>query len=166
MSPAVRRALAYAHVTGRLPSGLHVMTRMLAGNHLDFVPYQYAGMTLHRYQVKPEDLPLVARDPLYVACEWFRSHGFVLDAGRLCKTSHYLPYVHPRYQVEGIAYRGGGGGVTLLHDSVPYRTGLDLAEAGKAWPAIIRPAMYVGERLPGELGRTYAERAIAAYLAA
>ena len=33
----------------------------------------------------------------------------------------------------------------------------------RAWPALVRPGMYAGERRPGETQRAYLERAVAAY---
>lgn len=164
ISPAIRTALAYVHHTHDMPAHVRIDTRLALYRHTEMVPFAYHGITLHRHDLKPDSVALIARDPLHVACETLKTLGFQVKRFQGRKTSHYIAFRSAASDnIEALAYRSGGGSVTVRHTEKPYVTTLNLNEAEKAWPAILRPAMYVGERLDGETGRDYLQRAIAAY---
>lgn len=162
MKASVRRALAFADATGVTPSHLHLATWSAARECLERVPYMVAGVESSRLAVKPEYREAVAADPLAVACAWFRARGFKATTFR--GTSHYVAFLHPHNGAEGLAHRGGGGSVTMEHDSKPFRTRWQIEELGDAWHALLRPAAYVGDRPPHEHESDYLKRAVAAYL--
>lgn len=174
MTPAVKRALAYIAATGRIPSHLHIDTWCKVRECVS------DAASPGRYVVRPECLELIATHPLHVACEWFKARGFHLESGHASgrgRTSHYVAWwrdgdlagrVNPAVaSFTGLAYRGGGGSVTVEHGGAfgaPFRTTWQLDKLGDAWPALLRPSMYVGEIGDTEHARAYLERAVAAYV--
>lgn len=123
MSPSLRRALAYAHITGRLPRHLHARTYCDAMDRLE-------GETLKR-TCKPEVFEEVRTDPLFRAHEFMIARGFKVEhrqGGSLRgNTSHYVSYrldgdfPPPIDCYEGGASRDGSAWIVPVRTERPYR---------------------------------------------
>lgn len=114
LSPAVRRALAYVHLTGRIPIGIRNSTWGAV----------YERCNKHPYKVKPEFVADVERHPLCRAAAELISRGFQTtswaNAGR---TANSVAFMNSD-GVEAHAYqsgywsidfgRGGRGNVTRM----------------------------------------------------
>lgn len=147
MSPAVRRALAYCLATGSLPKGIHLGTWSRCFDMIE-------GDTLAQ-RPKPEHVAEVLKDGQARAHLYLVALGFQVERGRR-RTGHYVSYTNPHDGREALAYRGGGGSITVVRDSVPYRqsshfTDSDVGEAlarldeSRAWPHWERLArLYAG----------------------
>lgn len=162
MKPAVKLALAYAYATGELPRGIHLATWSAASALAPMIESLEERLRSGRHvELTQAGLEAIAAHPLKLAADWFLARGFKPERGKR-RTSHYIAFT--RDGMRGLAYRHGGGSVTVEHGERPFVTSLSLEEAERAWPAILRPAMYVGERPSYETGRDYLARAMAAYL--
>jgi hypothetical protein len=162
MKPAVKLALAYVYASGNKPNKLHLPTLMALHDYCEMIDDMNERISSGRfYRLNAEGLAAIASHPLKLAADWFTSRGFKAESNSRRRTSHYVRF--ERDGMEGLAYRSGGGSVTVSHSEVPYRTSFQLEEAEAVWPAILRPAFYAGERLPDETGRDHLQRAIAAY---
>lgn len=70
ISESVKTALAYAHICGCLPKGIHMSTWSKAFDMIEGT-FQY-------YRVKEEFLPLIEEHPFVVGHEWMLCNGFTL----------------------------------------------------------------------------------------
>lgn len=125
MNKAVRRTLAYLHVTGAFPSHIRLETWSKAQECIELVPYRAYGVELHKQVVKPEFLAEVTSDPLAVAAAFLKACGFEADSSNAPRrTSHSVAFIGADLALLAYAHREGDGWVWLRRKSVPYQVTL------------------------------------------
>lgn len=125
MTPATRTALAYLHVTGNLPKGLHSST-YCAASRLSTRPSIDDGLA-YRKIVKAEAAAEVMTHPLVKGHLRLLELGFEPEPYQR-RTSHYVVYRHPTESCEAGVSRGGSIWITRINDCKPYRQTWHVAE--------------------------------------
>lgn len=108
MTPAVKLALAYAHVTGKFPKNIHIGTwgkayKLVEGVSID-------------YKLKPEAIEAVLDHPFVIGDAYMRSIGFLPERDR--RTSHSISYRNDD-DIRGGISRDGSGWIWRKHTTKP-----------------------------------------------
>ncbi|MGP1257077.1 MAG: hypothetical protein ACTS10_21855 [Kiloniellales bacterium] len=99
LSPAVKLALAYVHLVGRLPAKIRNATWIAAHRHCDI------SADKRGYVVKPEFVAEVEQHPLYRAAAALRERGFHRTLHQQ-DTSHYVTF-DDKNGLHATAFRSG-----------------------------------------------------------
>lgn len=112
MKSAVKTALAFTHITGRIPIGIHLTTWNVVYQMIEDLPryVKIDGMTvtLHDKRVKDEYLKDIEDHPFLIGHKLMTERGFKLRAYRQSKTSRNIVYYGPD-DSEGYITREGTG---------------------------------------------------------
>lgn len=109
MTPAVRNALAYIHLTNNRPSRTHFRTNMAVIDMTDFNIIDHKAI----YTVKEEYRAAVEGHAMVKAARWLEAQGFKLDTEtwrRPRTSSRYIPYRkidEDGNAIEASAFRSG-----------------------------------------------------------
>lgn len=126
ITKGVKRALAYCHVAGALPKGIHITTWSKAFDLVDRIG--------DRYTLKPEALAAIEDEPFFIAHRLLTARGFtpILYERR---TSHYLRYRGPEL-AQALSFRSGGLHIQPHRVEPPYTEGREHLTAEEVKAAV------------------------------
>lgn len=113
MKPAVKTALAFAHICGFLPKNIHLSTWSAANKC--FEPHVFPR------QIKPEFLDQIADHPFMVGHAKLTAEGF-RPRPKPDRTSRTIEYDHSDHDDRAFISRSGGGWYWRRIPGAGYRT--------------------------------------------